>query len=208
MGSEMCIRDRTNTSNELGELFVEKDLHALFEKGHEIASHTFHHSSCRSVPLSAFATDVQQGMKAVEHLTGCSSGNFAYPYGHVTLAAKKTLAPHLRSARSIIPGVNRPDADLNLLRANCLYGDTANAKPVQDLILQNTRQKGWLIFYTHDVRPNPSEYGCTPELFELAVSEAAHCGSQILTVAQVVSQIGIAAGNARITLPQAGVLPS
>ena len=53
-------------------------------------------------------------------------------------------------------------------------------------------QKGWLIFYTHDVRPNPSQYGCTPELFEFAVSHAAHSGSRILTVEEVLRELGAA----------------
>ena len=43
-----------NASNELGELFVEDDLRPLMEKGHELGTQTFHHSSCRSVPLVQF----------------------------------------------------------------------------------------------------------------------------------------------------------
>jgi peptidoglycan/xylan/chitin deacetylase (PgdA/CDA1 family) len=180
-----------NTSSELGQMFSEHDLQSLLEQGHEIASHTFQHSSCRSVSLSAFQADVQKGMQAVERLTGCSSRNFAYPYGDVTLAAKKALAPSLASARSILPGFNGPEIDLNLLRANRLYGDIDVSRPVEDAIRQNVQQKSWLIFYTHDVRPKPSAYGCTPALFEFAVSAASHSGSRILTVGQVLSEIGI-----------------
>jgi len=179
-----------NVSNELGELFVEDDLRPLLEKGHELGTQTFHHSSCRSVPLSSFRDDVQKGMKAVEELAGHNSTNFAYPYGHVTLRSKKALGPVLTSSRSIIPGLNGPDVDLNLLRANRLYGDADTSQQAQDLISENVKQKGWLIFYTHDVRPNPSEYGCTPALFEFAVSHAAKSGSRILTVEQVLAEIG------------------
>lgn len=185
-----------DTANELGELFVENDLHSLLEAGHELASHTFHHSSSRSVSLSAFQSDVQEGIKAVEHFTGSRCSNFAYPYGDVTLATKKALVPFLASARSILPGLNGPKIDLSLLRANRLYGDVDISQSVKHLIGQNVQRKGWLIFYTHDVRPNPSEYGCTPALFEFAVREAATSGSQILTVGRVLSQIGIEAGNA------------
>jgi hypothetical protein len=79
---------------------------------------------------------------------------------------------------------------LNLLRANCLYGDVDMSQQIQDLISENVKQKAWLIFYTHDVRLNPSEYGCTPALFEFAVSQAAKSGSRILTVEQVCAEIG------------------
>ena len=189
-GTYYAAAGLANTSTDLGDLFAEDDIHSLMDRGHEIASHTFHHSSCRSIPLSDFQADVREGMKAIELLTGSNSKNFAYPYGHVTLATKKVLAAGLRSARSIIPGINEPDVDLNLLRANSLYGGIEASQWVQALILQNVRQKGWLIFYTHDVRPKPSQYGCTPELFEFAVSQAAGSRCQISTVSEVLSQIG------------------
>jgi peptidoglycan/xylan/chitin deacetylase (PgdA/CDA1 family) len=178
-----------NTSNQLGELLREEDLRALVEKGHELGTQTFHHKSCRSASLAAFRDEVQEGTKAVERLTGHNSTNFAYPYGHVTLRVKKTLGPELTSSRSVIPGLNGPEIDLNLLRANPLYGDVDLSQRIEDLILQNVKEKNWLIFYTHDVRPNPSEYGCTPELLEFAVSTAAKSGSKILTVDKVLSEI-------------------
>jgi peptidoglycan/xylan/chitin deacetylase (PgdA/CDA1 family) len=193
-----------NVNNELGELFAADDLRPLLEKGHELGTQTFHHSSCRSVPLAEFRDDVQQGMKAVEELAGHNSTNFAYPYGHVTLRSKKVLGPALSSSRSVIPGLNGPEIDLNLLRANRLYGGLEGSQQqVGDLIAENVRQKSWLIFYTHDVRPNPSEYGCTPELFEFAVSRAAKSGSRILTVEQVLSEIGAQHSAANETLQAA-----
>jgi len=180
-----------NASNELGDLFVADDLRPLLEKGHELGSQTFQHSSCRSVSLTTFRKDVQKGMKAVEQLAGHNSTNFAYPYGHVTLRSKKNLGRVLTSSRGIIPGLNGPEADLNLLRANRLYGDVGGSQQIEELVAQNVKQKSWLIFYTHDVRPKPSEYGCTPALFEFAVSCAAKSGSRILTVEQVLAEIGI-----------------
>ena len=180
-----------NASNELGDLFVADDLRPLLEKGHELGSQTFQHSSCRSVSLDDFREDVQKGMKAVERFAGHNSTNFAYPYGHVTLRSKKNLGRVLTSSRSVIPGLNGPEVDLNLLRANRLYGDVDGAHQIEDLVAQNVRQTSWLIFYTHDVRPEPSEYGCTPAFFEFAVSCAAKSGSRILTVKKVLAEIGI-----------------
>ena len=52
-----------NTSNELGEQFRRDDLDALVEDGHELASHTFSHVSCRSIPHSQFVDEVDRGRR-------------------------------------------------------------------------------------------------------------------------------------------------
>lgn len=186
-----------NTSTELGEQFRCEDLASLLGKGHELASHTFSHLSCRSVPLCEFRSDVEKGRREIESASGADSGNFAYPFGHVSLRAKRTLGPLLASSRSVIPGLNGPEIDLNLLRANHLYGDVPPSRVVEDLISQNVAQGTWLIFYTHDVCANPSPYGCTPALLEFAVSAALRGGSRILTVQQAVAEVKLGTISAR-----------
>ncbi len=179
-----------NTTNDLGEQFLKEDLRALLDQGHELASHTFSHVSCRSVTSDRFKTEVEKGRAAIEELAGQSdSGNFAFPFGEVTLKAKKVLAGSTASSRGIWPGINGPEADLNLLRANSLYGDDDRSAQVQRLILENEQCGGWLIFYSHDVRESPSRFGCTPKLLESAVSFAAERGARILTVAEAVGEL-------------------
>lgn len=179
-----------NASNDLGEQFQEDDLYSLVSNGHEVAGHTFSHIPCSSVTLSAFQQDVKKGQQAIRRITGIApSGNFAYPYGDVTLAAKKALGEEIMSCRGIFGGINAPDVDLNLLRANSLYGDVDQLTHVEKLISENKTKKGWLIFYTHDVRDNPSRYGCTPALLVSAVSAAIRSGSEISTVAELVGEL-------------------
>jgi peptidoglycan/xylan/chitin deacetylase (PgdA/CDA1 family) len=194
-----------NTCNELGDHFRLDDLDSLLDRGHELASHTYGHLSARSVSCEAFCQDVEKGRQAIEKVTGSESLNFAYPFGHVTLRAKQALGKpalgkralglNLASARGIFPGFNGPKADLNLLRANSLYGDLDGAGRVEELIAENCRRKSWLIFYTHDVRPNPSPYGCTPALLEAAASCAAQSGCRILTVREAMRDAGIQNGS-------------
>ena len=178
-----------NTSDGLGDLFHVEDLHDLLERGHELGTQTFRHSSSRRVSVTEFQNDVHKGIRELDRLVERHSDNFCYPYGHATLRTKRHLESVVSSARGIFPGINGPEIDLNLLRANRLYGDMSGAPQAQQWIQQNVAQKGWLIFYTHDVRPNHGEYGCTPELCEFAVSAAARSGSRILTVEQVLSEI-------------------
>jgi peptidoglycan/xylan/chitin deacetylase (PgdA/CDA1 family) len=184
-----------NTSNELGEQFRSSDLDALLEKGHELASHTFNHSSARSLSCTAFRAEVEKGKKALKKMTGAKADNFAYPFGHITLRTKFVVSPALASARSIFPGFNGPVVDLNLLRANSLYGGIERGAQAEDLILENQKLKSWLIFYTHDVRSNPSPYGCTPALLEAAVSCAVLAGCRIMTVREALAEIRAQNGN-------------
>jgi peptidoglycan/xylan/chitin deacetylase (PgdA/CDA1 family) len=197
-----------NTVNELGEHFCAADLTGLRCRGHEAASHTFSHSSSRATALSDFRGDVEKGRNAVAACAAADTGNFAYPFGHATLRAKQSLGPRLRSSRGAVPGLNGPDADLNLLRANRLYGGLSPATEagVEDLICENAAQKTWLIFYTHDVRSNPSPYGCTPELLEFALALAVRSGSHVLTVEKALARIETGKSDGDMEPAPAGAL--
>lgn len=178
------------TTNNLGEQCHQDDLQALFARGHEIANHTFAHSSAQRMSFREFEQDVRHGGEALRDQLGVSaSENFAYPYGEVTLKAKRKLSGQLDSCRSTCRGLNGPYIDLNLLRANSLYGDLKEAASAKQLIGENEACRSWVIFYTHDVSAKPSPFGCTPELLEEAVSYAAKCGNRILSVQEVLSEL-------------------
>jgi hypothetical protein len=120
--------------------------------------------------------------------------NFAYPYGALSVGAKRTLGRRFSTCRGTYLGINELRIDMALLRANKLYGSTPWHQ-VENLIAENARRRSWLIFYTHDVRENASAYGCTPEFFEAAVKCASASTAEILTVA---------AGVERLTDPGTG----
>lgn len=172
-----------NTVNKLGEQFRMEDLFALKRKGHELGSHTFSHVSAQDVDCFNFTQDVQRGEEALRTATGRpSSGNFAYPYGAINLTTKRRLGLALRSCRGTCHGLNGPEIDLNLLRANPLYGDISTMKSAEKLIQECEAQRSWLIFYSHDVSDHPSPYGCTPELLDRVCSLAAKRSVNFLTV--------------------------
>lgn len=178
------------TDNHLGEQFRIEDLRSLIERGHEVASHTFSHLSAQNTSFQVFRQDVDRCEKAIrESISVGPSNNFAYPYGEVTLTAKKQLGPRMRSCRGTCTGFNGPDVDLNLLRANSLYGDIDQADAAKQLILENENRRTWLIFYSHDVVRKPSRFGCTPALLEAVVSFASDRGARMMTVADVVGEL-------------------
>jgi peptidoglycan/xylan/chitin deacetylase (PgdA/CDA1 family) len=176
-----------NTSNELGDQLTQADIDSLLSDGHELGSHTFSHCSSRCVPLREFEKDALRGRDAIQQITGLGAGSFSYPFGHVALASKKRIGEQMNSCRSIIGGINGSVIDLNLLRANSLYGDVDQFEKIESLLLKNERECGWLIFYTHDVRTNPSAFGCTPALLERVVEGTQEMGFSVAPVADVVT---------------------
>jgi len=181
------------TTNRLGPQFVPDDLHALLERGHDLGSHTYNHVSARSLSAAAFLEDLEKGRAALAEITGVHTANFSYPFGNVTLATKKAAGRDLASARGIYDGINGPEVDLALLRGNRLYGDSSSFDPARRMIEENVRQNGWLIFYTHDVQANPSQYGCTESVLKKVVSAAVGSGSRVCTVEQVLKELGVQA---------------
>ena len=71
------------------------------------------------------------------------------------------------------------------LRGNPVYSWRPLARTRQ-LIDRNAEEKGWLIFYTHDVCESPSRYGCTPEDFREVVSYAVSSGARVMPVRDAV----------------------
>lgn len=175
-----------NTLNDLGPQFRREDLVDLLAAGHELASHTYSHTSARTTNIGRYFDEVEKGYRVLTETLGLkASRQFAYPYGEVTFRVKRTVAPNMESCRGIWPGLNGPRVDLNLLRANHLYGDIDQLAIPRALIHENAKRRSWLIFYTHDVRPNPSPFGCTPTFLERVVHLAVESGSRIATVGQV-----------------------
>jgi peptidoglycan/xylan/chitin deacetylase (PgdA/CDA1 family) len=179
-----------NAENPLGQQFSREDLDSLVERGHEAAIHGFDHLSARETSGERFIADVLRCETTLhQSFPAGASSNFAYPYGHTTLSLKRRLGPQMSSSRGVIAGLNGPEADLNLLRANLLCGDVDEFEPVRQLMIENAARNSWLIFFSHDVDDDPSPYGCTPALLRQTVRFAVEQGASVLTVAEVVSAL-------------------
>jgi peptidoglycan/xylan/chitin deacetylase (PgdA/CDA1 family) len=178
--------------NSLGEQFQMEDLHRVVERGHELATHTFDHISARDVSNTRFLDNVRKGVEAIEPATGLKpSANFAYPFGCTNLRLKLKVGSLMTSCRGNFPGLNGAITDRNLLKANALYGGREALNAALELVSQNERLNGWLIFYTHDVRPEPSNFGCTPTLLEDLTKAVTSRGLAILPVQQVIETQGL-----------------
>jgi peptidoglycan/xylan/chitin deacetylase (PgdA/CDA1 family) len=163
----------------------------LHRGGHEIACHTFSHRRAVELDQATMAREIEQNRNYFRSLDpSIRLENFAYPYGLASIWRKPQLAKTFRSARGILPGVNRDVIDLQFLRASPLVDCEIDAGGVESYFDEAVASGGWLIFYGHDVIDRPSPYGCSPALLRHALKAAEKRNMPIVTVAEALRRIG------------------
>ncbi len=172
-------------STEVGEI---ADLQTIAEshgRGHEIANHTDTHLNCKDINPLRMALSIQKNKK---QLKGIMSNNFSYPYGSADASSRYITRMCTSSARGIGFNINRGLIDPTYLEAVRIYNRHGIEKCL-DLVSACARDGGWLIFYTHDVCDEPSDYGCTLEQFAELVKSVSYNGLSVLTVKKALSII-------------------
>lgn len=167
-----------------GRLATIEQLKALHAGGHEIACHTFSHMPVVGISRHALAGDLDRNRSFLQRIVGqFPVGNFAYPYGDISFATKRYLGRRYDSCRATTPGVNADAADLGVLKSNALEQSSTSRKDISHLITKAVRRNGWLLFASHDVNAEPSQYGVRPELLAFALRSALAAGCRLVTVA-------------------------
>jgi peptidoglycan/xylan/chitin deacetylase (PgdA/CDA1 family) len=162
---------------------------SLLEKGHEIGCHTFSHLKSGTVSQKKFANDLWQNKQFfAKNFQSLNLENFSYPNGSVGLWSKPTVNKTYSSARTTCYGINVSPLDLGFLLAYKLYSCKLSPDDIDRLIDIARKSRGWLIFYTHDVCPKPSNNGCEPELFEYTLRKALENG-EVLNIRDVLKKI-------------------
>jgi peptidoglycan/xylan/chitin deacetylase (PgdA/CDA1 family) len=178
-----------NTTGDLGQHFTERDIHELLIAGHEIGCHTYRHSDAWGMTAEEYGASIEQNRKALEIIfPGYGFVSFSYPFGSVTPAVKRIAGQQFITARGIRVGINAGTADLNLLKAVPLY-ERLGLERVNEFISENLKRNGWLILYTHDVRPDYSHYGCSPAFFSSVVKRVSESGNRIATVGKTAHEL-------------------
>ncbi|HEY5411263.1 MAG TPA: polysaccharide deacetylase family protein [Caulobacteraceae bacterium] len=165
------------------------EIRRLSGAGHEIGCHTYSHLSCGQAPPGLTTGDVERNRKALEALGVPDPVSFAYPYGEVSSRAKTALGGRYGLLRALHHGLIRKGCDLNQAPAVGIEGPGGEAVARRWLHRALT-ERAWLILYSHDVRPDPSPYGCTPETLARLVDEALEGGAEVVTVAEGCRRIG------------------
>lgn len=178
------------TENHLGALFTGEDIKRLTAAGHEIGCHTYAHGDAARMEPAALLADCARNRTQLAGM-GVSGPlhSFAFPYGEASAPAKTALSGEYRALRGVWPGINRRGDDLNLLKAVGLDGGEAGLDAALSRIAELGEQPGWLIFYGHDVRRTPSEWGCTPDHFKTVCEAIEASGADMLTVGAALDRL-------------------
>lgn len=168
-----------------GQIFHAEDLKLLLEQGHELGCHTFHHTHAWETEPEVFENEVIENRKALSVLLPEISFNtHSYPIGVPRPGTKQRIQKYFTCCRCAGQTFNSGRVDLNYLSAFFLEKSRDNPEAIKKVIDQNRDARGWLIFATHDVAPNPTPYGCTPELFTEIVRYAVSSGARVLPVSE------------------------
>lgn len=162
---------------------------ALMAAGHEIGCHTFSHLDCGQAPAGLATGDVERNRVALEALGVPEPVTFAFPYGEVSAPAKAALGARFGLLRALHHGLIGQGSDLNQAPAVGIEG-LDGEQVARGWLKKALAERAWLILYTHDVRPDPSPFGCTPDALERLVDEAIAGGAQMVTVAEGCRRIG------------------
>ena len=175
------------TTNHLGLHMDEADVMAAHKAGHEIGGHTFSHCDLSEMSLEDAKADINKNRQAFRAASLPPCPTFAYPYGQTTVDIKKALSPQYQGMRGIVSGAMRGKADLNQINSSPLF----TGEPVTKLLEQinSLAPNSWLTIFTHDIRDNPSKWGCTPSEMDAVITAVKNSDADVLTVADAIEKI-------------------
>lgn len=161
------------------------DLLSLHRRGHEIGCHTFSHRRASDLDVASLASEILRNRAYLRALdASIETQTFAYPYGYGSFARKNQLKDQFQTCRSIVPGINSGEIDLQFLRAVPLIEGQIDRAAIERAFDEAETNNGWLIFYGHDVTEQPSPWGCSPALLNHALEAAARRKIPAMTMAE------------------------
>jgi peptidoglycan/xylan/chitin deacetylase (PgdA/CDA1 family) len=161
------------------------DVVSLYRRGHEIGCHTFSHRRACDLDVASLAKEIMRNRGYFRALDrSIEPETFAYPYGYGSFVRKQQLREQFQTCRSIVPGVNSGEVDLQFLRAMPLIDRQMDRDGIERAFDDAQTNNGWLIFFGHDVTESPSPWGCSPALLDHALEAASRRKIPTLTMAE------------------------
>ncbi|PRD44304.1 polysaccharide deacetylase [Phyllobacterium phragmitis] len=173
-------------------LITEEGCRELVARGHEIGCHTFSHMKVRHMSVEAIDADLERNEHYLAQIEKTASKrNFAYPYNAGSFSARRIFENRFSTCRMGGEQINRGSVNPVFLHGVEIRQPETHAQGLTGRIDELVAEPGWLIFFTHDIAPTPTPYGCTPETFEMLVAYALLRGCTVLPVRDALAQLDI-----------------
>lgn len=166
-------------------------LDEVLAQGHELGCHTFGHCDAWDTEPHTFEENILTNQRVLHSiLPGARFKTISYPISTTPRPMTKRQAG-LRFACCRTGGQinNVGTLDLNYVRSFFLEQSREDPSVIWNLINRNRDENGWLVFATHDVTPQPTKYGCTPEFFHEVVRRAVDSQARILPVIHALHEV-------------------
>jgi peptidoglycan/xylan/chitin deacetylase (PgdA/CDA1 family) len=167
-----------------------EEIQSLHNKGHDIQCHTYGHLNLRWLSRKKYLPDCEMNRAYIRDITRQDNVlHFAYPFGSVGLSAKKCLGNIYSTLRTVDSGINYGLTDASHLRAIEIFSARLDKQKIREAINATVINNAWTIFFTHDVRLQPSPWGSTPGDFQWVVDECRKVDADILNITQAHQKI-------------------
>ncbi|MGU3574488.1 polysaccharide deacetylase family protein [Brucellaceae bacterium C25G] len=170
-------------------LFSATDVQYLARAGHEVACHGFSHRRMNKMSRGVLERDLARNKAYLNSLDpqDTMQRNFAYPYNAPQWRARHLFADRFNSCRGGGNQINRGKVNRDLLYGVEIGGEQTSFSTLSSYIEDVAQNPGWLIFFTHDVDDDPSQYGCHRTLFEELVAFTVEKSCRVMTVKDTLS---------------------
>lgn len=165
----------------------------VLASSHEVACHTFHHLDAFETPVGRYRESVEENLRGLRLFDQRATfATHSYPISFPRLRTKRYISRRFQAARAGGQTCNRGKIDLAYLQSFFIERSRSNPSAIRDQIDAAVQANAWLIFSTHDVSDQPTDYGCTPALFSSVLQWAVDSGAQILPVRDALRACGLA----------------
>lgn len=176
------------THNHHGEQMVWEDVRNAQASGHEIGCHGFSHTDGSQMKPADVKADIIRNQRLFETEGLLPAPTYAYPFGQTTATLKNDLGQAFEGLRGIKPGVMLGQADLNEIKSTALFTGERVKTAIKQIQSLKTKP-GWLTFFTHDIRENPSEWGCTEDEFRAVIAAVKSVNAHVLPVSSAIAHL-------------------
>lgn len=175
-----------NLDRNVGTITGLDGIERVISQGHELGCHTFSHEDAWCTSPEEYESSILKNTTILRKHFGdrINFTSFAYPKGSVTPKIKTVVQKYFNCSRGINPGLIQTKCDTSLLPSIPLLSNGFSMKYYLNLLDTVVKNKGWIIFFTHDICDEPSDFGCTIETFQTVLKYVVELNFNILPVSE------------------------